>query len=1013
MSSISISTNNDNMTNEENVVVAVRIRPPLEREINRKTGYNSCIGLQKKDVFVMKKDVPVLIDETGKLLSSQDPSALERFRFDHSFGSDINTATVYKTICKDTIPSILDGKNQTIFAYGQTGSGKTFTMFKDKYSMVNMFIKDLFKEKKIEEINVSYMQIYNKVISDLIKPNNKFSLKVRESIDLLGETYVEGLTIIPIKTERELVKLLEKGALNRKTVGTKLNSASSRSHAILTFYIESKKYNTFSKVNIVDLAGSERVKDSGVTGNDLKDATNINSSLLSLARVVRSINDKKSTYIPYRDDPLCMVLKDALGGSCKTTLMATVSPSAIHCQETVSTLRFSKACSHVRNHVKQNNPRNSIKSIWAKKAKNVTGKETKKKKIYPWKNLNIENQGGRIYIDTSFGKISALAYGNPSNPLVICLHGSPSDAEFRYGNFLLASLVHSDFYAVALDAPGCGYSQGKELKCRSEYVLKDRQAGDFVDEIRKKLGAKKYSIVGYDWGAGIALAMATSKKYNSEIKDIVIFHPPMMNTYLKDENIIKRNVKSKAMIIFSKSDNMHPWNKWKSSAKKMKTALGKKKYHEYVFKGMNGWNTLEIEAKIITFLTGVDPTNGPEEVFIRPVEQIMDTNGANVNQHNNIVFKAKAMEGGYNNRIFEKENPSKNAVKEFLNLVEKGGNKTFDSMHNKLKRNDKEINLLLAKMPIIDENTLKNDPGFLIKYGVWDKNSLKGLATMQTAARYTLGREVFIDVRTSKKNHYYYETCKGKITKIGKENIEVMLDEEETCSIINKLQVVSRQDLCEYNHPQIFPKGNNGKLLFEDGLWCSYARSFAKLKTWELAWKLKRIAKTVDFENCDKTKIQNLQEKVIEIIFDNVDITTFQRNANDELTKDGEHTRARNRYCGDDIGKFACGGQGHCHTVSSTMAAMLLPWCEIFGIDLKYRETVSKSHQWLEVTYRPSNKTVIVDLMKEDTHRTGRYINQDINEADYTPSLRLNKFSEKQVRIQEIKETDFEEEEGN
>ena len=51
--------------------------------------------------------------------------------------------------------------------------------------------------------------------------------------------------------------------------------------------------------------------------------------------------------------------------------------------------------------------------------------------------------------------------------------------------------------------------------------------------------------------------------------------------------------------------------------------------------------------------------------------------------------------------------------------------------------------------------------------------------------------------------------------------------------------------------------------------------------------------------------------------------------------------------------------------------------------------------------------------MKEDTHRTGRYINQDINEADYTPSLRLNKFSEKQVRIQEIKETDFEEEEGN
>ena len=111
----------------------------------------------------------------------------------------------------------------------------------------------------------------------------------------------------------------------------------------------------------------------------------------------------------------------------------------------------------------------------------------------------------------------------------------------------------------------------------------------------------------------------------------------------------------------------------------------------------------------------------------------------------------------------------------------------------------------------------------------------------------------------------------------------------------------------------------------------------------------------------------------------------------------------------DNIGKFAYNGQGHCHTVSSTMAAILLPWCSVFGIDLKYRETCSKSHQWLELSFRPSNQTVVVDLYREDTERLGVYINQPITQADFMPSLKLNVFSERQVTITDILETDFEE----
>ena len=170
---------------------------------------------------------------------------------------------------------------------------------------------------------------------------------------------------------------------------------------------------------------------------------------------------------------------------------------------------------------------------------------------HAWKNFNIQNMGGRTYLQTSFGKISLLAYGNPSHPLVICLHGSPSSAEYRYGNFLLSCLVYHNFYAVAIDMPGCGKSTGKQLKCRCEYALKQGQAGDFVNEIRKKLGAKKYSIVGYDWGAGIGLAMSTSKKFNGPIEQVVSFHPPAMTDHLGNKRNVQ-GINSKVMVIFSK-----------------------------------------------------------------------------------------------------------------------------------------------------------------------------------------------------------------------------------------------------------------------------------------------------------------------------------------------------------------------------------------------------------------------------------------------------------------------------
>ena len=125
-------------------------------------------------------------------------------------------------------------------------------------------------------------------------------------------------------------------------MSTNLNSSSSRSHAVITFHVTTRlassnesgeQLEQFSKLNVVDLAGSERVKDSGVSGVNLREACNINLSLFNLARVVQALADGGKP--PHTNDPLCSLLKDALGGNCVTTLVATVSPAQLHARETV------------------------------------------------------------------------------------------------------------------------------------------------------------------------------------------------------------------------------------------------------------------------------------------------------------------------------------------------------------------------------------------------------------------------------------------------------------------------------------------------------------------------------------------------------------------------------------------------------------------------------------------------------------------------------------------------------
>ena len=141
----------------------------------------------------------------------------------------------------------------------------------------------------------------------------------------------------------------------RTVGGNAININSSRSHAIFSIHLESRStIETSEKVihsqlNLVDLAGNERTKKSGAEGLALKEANYINQSLSYLEQVVVGTCDKKRDHVPYRSCKLTNILKNSIGGNCKTILIANIFPETRYIEETLSTLRFATRMKNVAN----------------------------------------------------------------------------------------------------------------------------------------------------------------------------------------------------------------------------------------------------------------------------------------------------------------------------------------------------------------------------------------------------------------------------------------------------------------------------------------------------------------------------------------------------------------------------------------------------------------------------------------------------------------------------------------
>ncbi|KAM9569521.1 kinesin-like protein KIF13B isoform 4-T4 [Salvelinus alpinus] len=372
---LTVDTMGDASLNDSNVKVAVRVRPMNRREKDLNT---KCIVDMEGNQTILHPGGGNLGKGDSRLTFAYDYCfwSMDESEKDKFAGQDV----VFQCLGESLLHNAFQGYNACIFAYGQTGSGKSYTMMGsvDSPGLIPRLCSSLFDRTLLEQregegftIEVSYMEIYNEKVRDLLDPKgSRQALRVREH-KVLGP-YVDGLSRLAVASYKDIESLMSEGNKSRTVAATNMNEESSRSHAvfniILTHTLKDLQSGTsgekVSKLSLVDLAGSERAAKTGATGERMKEGSNINKSLTTLGLVISALAEQgcgknKTKFVPYRDSVLTWLLKDSLGGNSRTAMVATVSPAADNYDETLSTLRYADRAKSIVNHAVVNEDPNA------------------------------------------------------------------------------------------------------------------------------------------------------------------------------------------------------------------------------------------------------------------------------------------------------------------------------------------------------------------------------------------------------------------------------------------------------------------------------------------------------------------------------------------------------------------------------------------------------------------------------------------------------------------------------
>uniref|UniRef100_A0A3Q3AJ80 Kinesin-like protein n=1 Tax=Kryptolebias marmoratus TaxID=37003 RepID=A0A3Q3AJ80_KRYMA len=345
---------------DQQLTVALRIRPLSDAEQEEGA---TIVAHRVDDQMVVLMDPMEDPDDILRANRSREKT----YMFDVAFDFSASQEEVYRATTKGLIEGLISGYNATVFAYGPTGCGKTYTMLgTDKEPGIYVrTLNDLFRaieetsDDMLYSVSMSYLEIYNEMIRDLLNPSSGF-LDLRE--DSKGVIQVAGITEVSTINAQEIMELLMKGNKQRTQEPTAANQTSSRSHAVLQVAVKQQsrcrdvlQEVRFARLFMIDLAGSERAAQTQNRGQRLKEGAHINRSLLALGNCINALSDKNGNkYVNYRDSKLTRLLKDSLGGNSRTVMIAHISPASTAFEESRNTLTYADRAKSIRTRVKKN-----------------------------------------------------------------------------------------------------------------------------------------------------------------------------------------------------------------------------------------------------------------------------------------------------------------------------------------------------------------------------------------------------------------------------------------------------------------------------------------------------------------------------------------------------------------------------------------------------------------------------------------------------------------------------------
>ncbi|XP_059935257.1 kinesin-like protein KIF19 [Mesoplodon densirostris] len=279
------------------------------------------------------------------------------FIFDTVFDQHTFQEDVYLATPPALVEGVISGYNVMVFAHGPSGASKTHTMLRMDAGpgIYLQMLADLFqaiedtRESTDCGVSMSYLEIYNEVIWDLLNPSSGF-LDLRK--DSRGSIQIAGIMEVSTSNTQETMQLLTRGNWQRTQESTATSKMSSRSHAGLQVTVHQRSHGTdmagelhTGRLPVVDLAGGRRRSQTQNQGKRMKEGAPINCSLLALGNCINALSEKggsQAQYVNVRDSRLTRTYQDALGGNSRMVMIAHISPASMHFREARTTLLYTQ-----------------------------------------------------------------------------------------------------------------------------------------------------------------------------------------------------------------------------------------------------------------------------------------------------------------------------------------------------------------------------------------------------------------------------------------------------------------------------------------------------------------------------------------------------------------------------------------------------------------------------------------------------------------------------------------------